>query len=76
VVGPSLARGGAVDGVGRDTLRSFGYVEIAEGYFLTVVDRGADFLLTAGRIGREQAEACKVEAPRRIAAGEFFGPMA
>ena len=57
-------------------LRSFGYVEIAEGYFLTVVDRGADLLLTAGRIGREQAEACKMEARRRIAAGEFFGHMA
>jgi hypothetical protein len=43
---------------------------------LTLVDRGADLLFAQGAIGFEAAEALKVEAKRRVAAGEFFGHIA
>lgn len=56
---------------------SHGYVETAEpGYMLTVVDRGADSLVTAGIIGEELAAALKAEARGRAARGEFFGHIA
>jgi ubiquinone/menaquinone biosynthesis C-methylase UbiE len=58
-------------------LRSHGYVESEDpGYMLTLVDRGADTLVTAGRLGEEAADALKAEARRRVAAGEFFGHIA
>jgi ubiquinone/menaquinone biosynthesis C-methylase UbiE len=58
-------------------LRSHGYVESEDpGYMLTLVDRGADTLVTAGRLGSDAAEALKREARRRVAAGEFFGHIA
>jgi hypothetical protein len=40
---------------------------------LTIIDRGADLLTSAGSIGLEQAEALKNEARRRVQSGEFFG---
>jgi hypothetical protein len=43
---------------------------------LTVIDRGADMLRAAGKIGDELAEALKAEARRRVAAGGFFGHIA
>jgi len=53
---------------------SHGYIEAAEpSYLYTVVDRGADSLVTRGVIGRELADALKGEARRRAARGEFFG---
>jgi hypothetical protein len=58
-------------------MRSHGYVEAPEGaYMLTWVDRGADVLLQAGRIGQETAEALKAEARRRSAAKVWFGHIA
>ena len=58
-------------------LRSHGYVESEDpGYMLTLVDRGADTLVTAGRLGEDAADALKAEARRRVAAGEFFGHIA
>ena len=58
-------------------LRSHGYVESEDpGYMLTLVDRGADTLVAAGRLGSDAAEALKGEARRRVAAGEFFGHIA
>jgi ubiquinone/menaquinone biosynthesis C-methylase UbiE len=58
-------------------LRSHGYVENEDpGYILTLVDRGADTLVAAGRLGEGAAEALKAEARRRVAAGEFFGHIA
>ena len=41
-----------------------------------VVDRGADTLVAAGRLGAPAADALKAEARRRVAAGEFFGHIA
>jgi ubiquinone/menaquinone biosynthesis C-methylase UbiE len=58
-------------------LRSHGYVESEDpGYMLTLVDRGADTLVAAGRLGSDAAEALKREARRRVTAGEFFGHIA
>jgi len=58
-------------------LRSHGYVESEDpGYMLTLVDRGADTLVTAGRLGEDAADALNAEARRRVAAGEFFGHIA
>lgn len=59
------------------SMRSHGYVEAPEGaYLLTWVDRGADLLLQAGRLGQEQAEALKMEARRRSETKEWFGHIA
>lgn len=59
------------------TLRSYGFTETGEGgYMLTVIDRGADMLESAGSIGPELAAALKAEARARVAAGSFFGHIA
>lgn len=59
------------------SFRSFGFAETsADGYMLTVVDRGADTLCTQGHIGQETAAALKEEARRRLRAGRFFGHIA
>lgn len=55
---------------------SHGFVETRGGYMLTVIDRGADLLCTAGRIVDETAAALKAEARRRVEAGSFFGHVA
>jgi len=56
---------------------SHGYLEASEsGYMLTIVDRGADALVTAGIIGKELAAALKAEARGRAGRGEFFGHIA
>jgi SAM-dependent methyltransferase len=53
---------------------SHGYLQIDHpDYMLTIVDRGADALVTSGRIGPDLAAALKAEARRRAEAGEFFG---
>jgi ubiquinone/menaquinone biosynthesis C-methylase UbiE len=58
-------------------MRSHGYVEAPEGaYMLTWIDRGADVLAQAGRIGAETAEALKAEARRRSADRVWFGHIA
>jgi ubiquinone/menaquinone biosynthesis C-methylase UbiE len=57
--------------------RSFGYVQTPEPtYLLTIVDRGADALANAGRIGPDLAAALKVEARYRVEDGRFFGHIA
>jgi ubiquinone/menaquinone biosynthesis C-methylase UbiE len=57
--------------------RSYGFVDTsADGYMLTVVDRGADLLIGSGQIGDELAAALKAEARRRVAAARFFGHIA
>ncbi|NJD90104.1 MAG: methyltransferase domain-containing protein [Geobacter sp.] len=57
--------------------RNFGFVETAApDYMLTMVDRGADVLAAAGRIGPELATALKNEARHRIASGSFYGAIA
>lgn len=54
--------------------RSYGYTQTSEPtYMLTIVDRGADLLAATGRLGVDAAEALKLEARRRVKAGEFFG---
>lgn len=56
---------------------SHSYVETSEpDYLLTIVDRGADTLVTSGSIGEGLAAALKAEARRRIERGEFFGHLA
>jgi hypothetical protein len=40
---------------------------------LTLIDRGADVLSTAGSLAADAAEALRKEARRRAQAGEFFG---
>jgi ubiquinone/menaquinone biosynthesis C-methylase UbiE len=54
--------------------RSHGYLQTSDpDYMLTLVDRGADTLAGAGRIGPDLAASLKAEARRRADAGEFFG---
>lgn len=56
--------------------RSYGFVDTAGGYMLTVVERGADFLQASGQVAPECAEALKAEARARVASGRFFGHIA
>jgi len=57
--------------------RSHGYLEIRNPtYMISLIERGADFLSSAGRIGSDTADALKIEARRRADAGEFFGHIA
>jgi ubiquinone/menaquinone biosynthesis C-methylase UbiE len=58
-------------------MRSHGFVDTGDGgYMLTVIDRGADMLQAAGRIGGDLAAALKAEARRRVSSGAFFGHIA
>jgi hypothetical protein len=43
---------------------------------LSIADRGAEALATAGTIGRELADALKSEARRRVSVDAFFGHVA
>lgn len=57
--------------------RSFGFVETdAPDYMLSIVDRGADVLVSSGRIGEELAAALKAEARSRVIDGRFYGSIA
>jgi arsenite methyltransferase len=57
-------------------VHSAGYVQIAApDYLLGVLDRGADALAAAARIGADTATALKDEARRRIKAGTFFSSV-
>ncbi len=54
--------------------RSHSYAESAKpDYMLTIVDRGADALASAGQIGQALADALKAEARTRAEMGSFFG---
>jgi ubiquinone/menaquinone biosynthesis C-methylase UbiE len=71
---PQLVRTGGFEII---PMRSHGYVEAPEGaYMLTWIDRGAEVLVQAGRIGMETAEALKAEARRRSTAKAWFGHIA
>jgi hypothetical protein len=71
---PALVRAA---GWGLVRTRSHGYVETEDpGYTLTLVDRGADALVAANRLGEPAAQALKDEARRRAGAGEYFGHIA
>jgi len=61
-------------GFQQPRFRSYGYTAIPEpSYMFTIVDRGAELLLSAGRIGPAMADALKAEARRRAAANGFYG---
>jgi SAM-dependent methyltransferase len=71
---PALVRGA---GFAAGPLRSFGFVQTEDPrYLLSIVDRGADALVAAGRIGADLAAALTSEARRRVDAGTFFGHVA
>jgi hypothetical protein len=71
---PALVRQAGFEVAG---FRSHGFVENLEvSYMLTVIDRGAEMLLTAGRISEPTAAAMKTEARRRVDDGTFFGHIA
>jgi SAM-dependent methyltransferase len=56
------------------SFRSHGYLQTSRPeYMLTLVDRGADTLVSWGRIAPEMCTSLKAEARRRADAGEFFG---
>jgi ubiquinone/menaquinone biosynthesis C-methylase UbiE len=54
--------------------RSYGYTSLPDPTFMIgLVDRGADLLLNAGRIGPGMADALKLEARRRADVDHFYG---
>jgi len=53
---------------------SNGYTKVTDpSYFLTLIDRGADLLVSTGSIGEQQSDLLRAEAKRRIEQDEFFG---
>ena len=70
---PALVRQVGFDVV---AFRGHGFVETGGGYMLTVIERGADLLVAAGRIGAELGTALKAEASRRVDTGSWFGHIA
>lgn len=61
---------------GFEIIRRDAHPYMSEGeaaYFLTLVTRGADFMLKDGLISEKGAEALKAEARSRIENGDFFG---
>jgi len=64
-------------GFEHPNLRSYGYVQTGPAdYLLSIVDRGADVLVSHGRIGPDLAVSLKAEARRRVEDGSFFGHIA
>jgi ubiquinone/menaquinone biosynthesis C-methylase UbiE len=58
-------------------LRGFAYTQTDDAdYMLTLVERGADALLSDGKLSAAEAEELKREARARVAAGTFFGHIA
>jgi ubiquinone/menaquinone biosynthesis C-methylase UbiE len=56
------------------SFRSHGYLQSSSPtYMMTLIERGADMLTSAGRIGGDAAAAIKAEAHRRVKTGDFFG---
>jgi len=61
-------------GLEAPRFRTYGYTSLSEpSYMFTVVDRGADLLMSGGRIGPELADALKAEARRRAEVDGFYG---
>ena len=68
---PALLRSAGFEPLGS---QSHGYLATDDPeYMLTLVDRGADTLVSWGRIGQDLCSALKAEARRRVDANEFFG---
>ena len=58
------------------SFRSHGYgPSVDPAYFLTLIDRGADFLAAGQQIGAELAGALKAEARLRVDTGRFYGQI-
>ncbi|MGD9894643.1 MAG: methyltransferase domain-containing protein [Dehalococcoidia bacterium] len=55
---------------------SHGFVETEGGYMVTVIERGIDFLRSAGHLDDDTAAALNAAARRRVDAGTFFGHIA
>jgi len=55
------------------SFRGHSYIDTEASYMMTLVDRGADFLVAWGRIGAELASELKTEARRRCDRSVFFG---
>lgn len=71
---PGLLRAAGFDVM---PLRSHGYTEAPQsGYLIAWVERGADALVQAGRIGKETADALKAEVQRRNETKSWFGHIA
>lgn len=66
---PALLRSA---GFGSPLTKSHGYLQVAQAEY-TLIDRVAEHLLNAQRIGSELCASLKTEARRRVAADEFFG---
>ena len=63
-------------GFERGARRGHGYVAEGDaGYFLTVIDRGADRMAETGLLFPATAQALKEEARQRVAHNRFFGFM-
>jgi SAM-dependent methyltransferase len=74
---PKLAPSIRKAGFAIRRFQSYGYHGVLDAdYMLTIVDRGADALSDAGRIGSALATALKDEARRRVEVGTFFGHLA
>jgi ubiquinone/menaquinone biosynthesis C-methylase UbiE len=56
--------------------RSHGYATIADGYMMTVLERGVALLEGRGTIGSDLARALEAEGRRRVEGGTFFGHIA
>ena len=68
---PALLRSVGFEVLGS---RSHGYLQTSDPeYMLTLVDRGADTLVSSGRVGPELCASLKAEARRRAERDEFFG---
>lgn len=72
-IAPLLAQAGFEAG----RVRGHAYTAVTgTDYFLALVDRGADALVTSGTVRSEAAAALKHEARTRVAEGTFFGHIA
>lgn len=68
---PAMARSAGFEVA---SFRSHGYLQSSSPtYLMTFIERGADMLISSGRIGSDAAAAIKAEARRRVEAGDFFG---
>ena len=57
-------------------LRNYAYAEHPEpGYMFSWIERGADALMAAGRLGEDGARALKSEAERRVADGQWYAQL-